>query len=43
LAPTLPPRTRALVRELAWRRNPLEAPEDEGFLRRVALRALSES
>jgi hypothetical protein len=43
LAPTLPPRARALVRELTWRRDPLKALEDEGFLRRVALRALSES
>jgi len=43
VAEALPPRTRALVRELKKRRDPLEALEDEGFLRRVVLRALSES
>jgi hypothetical protein len=43
LAATLPPRTRALVRELKKMRNPLKALEDEAFLRRVALKALSES
>jgi hypothetical protein len=43
LTAALPPRTRALVRELKWTRNPLKALGDEAFLRRVALRALSES
>jgi hypothetical protein len=43
LAPTFPPRARALVRELAWRRDPLRDLEDEAFLKRVTLRALSES
>jgi hypothetical protein len=42
-AAALPPRARALVRELKWTRNPLEALGDEAFLRRVTLRALSES
>jgi hypothetical protein len=43
LTAALPPRARALVRELKWTRNPLKALGDETFLRRVALRALSES
>jgi len=43
LTAALPPRARALVRELKWTRNPLKALGDEAFLRRVALRALSES
>ncbi len=43
LSAALPPRARALVRELKWTRNPLKALGDEAFLRRVALRTLSES
>jgi hypothetical protein len=35
------PRMRAVLQELAERKNPLEAPKDPGFFRRARLRALA--
>jgi hypothetical protein len=39
--PSLSPRARALIEELAQSEDPLEAPKDPEFFRRVRLRALS--
>jgi hypothetical protein len=39
--PSPSPRTQALIEELAGAQDPLEAPKDPEFFRRVHLRALS--